>query len=227
MYKVFVPLWNKEIVVPFIPDQLPGHFYFPAYKNQRVLLALEFQEARISRFLDWGEGTRLPADGQGNHLLLGKDKDSQTSIQHVYVDGKPQLNVKRVQKNDTVTLLVQEGLMSLTVKEVGTATVGAPTFDVTLQVEGAKGELKAAIGGSVAEVSTKFGVAEGVVTGAIGDATSEVVDELDTMEGELNAKMDEAKTELESAAAGVAAAMSAMNAQAAKMIAELKALSGG
>jgi len=39
-YHVFIPLWNKTVPVPYEPGLLPGHFYFPAYKNTRVLVDL-------------------------------------------------------------------------------------------------------------------------------------------------------------------------------------------
>ncbi|HEY6878869.1 MAG TPA: hypothetical protein VI299_12655, partial [Polyangiales bacterium] len=36
MYKVFIPLFNKEVPAPFAPNFASGHFFFPAYKDQRV-----------------------------------------------------------------------------------------------------------------------------------------------------------------------------------------------
>ena len=119
-YRVKIPLFeDKEIVVPYEPLFAPGHFYFPAYKEERVLVSLDFHSARIERFLDWRPGGRLPKETQGNHLLLGKtDSDSdKTSINHVYVDNKPQLNVKRTFDSDTEKIQLHEGRIVLETKE--------------------------------------------------------------------------------------------------------------
>ena len=117
-YKVKIPLFdNKQVVVPFEPLFAPGHFYFPAYKEERVLVALDFHSARLVEFLDWRPDGRLPMDTQGNHLLLGKGADSITSINHVYVDNKPQLNVKRVSIKDTEVIQLHEGRIVLQTKE--------------------------------------------------------------------------------------------------------------
>src|SRR5262249_55299655 len=80
---------GKSVVIPFLPTTFPGHFYCPAYKKERVLVALSFRSAEIVQYLDWRAGARLPADGQGDHLLLGKKDKDQTSLSHTYVDAKP------------------------------------------------------------------------------------------------------------------------------------------
>lgn len=120
-YKVKIPLFdNKDVVVPFDPLFAPGHFYFPAYKGQRVLVALDFHTARIERFLDWRPGGRVPMDSQGNHLLLGKTDSSKTSINHIYVDNKPQFNMKRTFDKDTEKIQLHEGTIILETKEEST-----------------------------------------------------------------------------------------------------------
>ena len=118
-YRVKIPLFdNKQVVAPFEPLFAPGHFYFPAYKDEKVLVALGFHSAKIVGFLDWRPGGRLPADSQGNHILFGKSTDkNNTSINHVYVDNKPQLNVKRTLNNDTEIIQLQEGRIMLQTKE--------------------------------------------------------------------------------------------------------------
>jgi hypothetical protein len=117
-YKVKIPLWENHLVVmAFEPDFFSGHFYFPAYKDARVLAALDFHSAWIVRFLDWRPGARLAADTQGNHLLLGKKAKSQTSLKHVYVDGKPQLNLLRTSDSDTELISLAEGTLILQTKE--------------------------------------------------------------------------------------------------------------
>lgn len=117
-YKVTIPLWNKQqVVVPFEPNFFTGHFYFPDYKNARVLVALDFHSGRIERFLDWRAGARLPMDSQGNHMLLGKSAKSQTSLHHVYVDDKPVLEMKRTSGKDTEMIKMVEGNLILETKE--------------------------------------------------------------------------------------------------------------
>ena len=117
-YYIAIPLWdNQTIAAPFEPYEFSGHFYFPAYKNQRVLVALYFHSAQVRKFLDWRPGARLPMDTQGNHLLLGKKADSQTSIKHTYEDEKPVLNVMRTSDKDTQDITLKEGCMIFETKE--------------------------------------------------------------------------------------------------------------
>ena len=117
-YRVTIPLWNKQqVVVPFEPNFFTGHFYFPDYKNARVLVALDFHAGRIERFLDWRAGARLPMDSQGNHMLLGKSAKSRTSLRHVYVDDKPVLEIKRTSGKDTEMIKIVEGNLILETKE--------------------------------------------------------------------------------------------------------------
>lgn len=118
VYKVQVPLWNNQVViVAYNPNLFPGHFYFPAFKNARVLLAMEFQSAWIKRFLDWRPGARLPAEGQGNHLLMGLSETSQTSMSHIYQEQKPIFHIKRKMDKDTESIQLKEGCMILETKE--------------------------------------------------------------------------------------------------------------
>lgn len=117
-YKVAIPLWkNQQVVLPFEPNFFTGHFYFPNYKNARVLVALDFHSGRIERFLDWRAGAHLPMETQGNHILFGKTANSRTSVQHTYVDNKPELNIKRTSDNDTETIKMVEGNLILETKE--------------------------------------------------------------------------------------------------------------
>ncbi len=59
-YRVLLPTWNATIEVPFTPLFQPGHLYFPAYRESRVLVAVGFDRASLLAFLDWGESVRLP-----------------------------------------------------------------------------------------------------------------------------------------------------------------------
>jgi hypothetical protein len=116
-YKVLIPLWAQKVIAPYNPNLFAGHFYFPAYRDERVLLALDFDRAWIKRFLDWRPGARLPAESQGNHLLLGKQGTDQTSIRHVYESAKPVLAIERTLDKDKQLIQVSEGTILLRTKE--------------------------------------------------------------------------------------------------------------
>lgn len=119
-YKVTIPLWDdKVVVVDFNPNTLPGHLYFPYFKKARVLVALELHRAWIKRFLEWRPGARLPEEGQGNHVLFGKTESDKTSLNHVYVDAKPVLNLKRTFDKDTEMIELTEGALIIQTKEEG------------------------------------------------------------------------------------------------------------
>ncbi|MBN1209783.1 MAG: hypothetical protein JXB05_33345 [Myxococcaceae bacterium] len=117
-YKVKIPLYEDQIIAaPFNPNLLPGHFYFPAYKGERVLVALDFQRAWIKRFLDWRTGARMPQDGQGVQLLVGKTPEKGTAIKHYYTDDKPVFLMQRTHVKDTQKIQIGEGNLLIEVKE--------------------------------------------------------------------------------------------------------------
>jgi hypothetical protein len=113
-YKVAIPLYDsKQVIVLFEPIMQSGHFYFPAYKRERVLVALTFDQARFAGYLDWRPGARLPLDTQGNHILFGKKPESETSLRHVYEEAKPILAIKRTNTKDEQTIRVYEGTIRM------------------------------------------------------------------------------------------------------------------
>ena len=117
-YKVKIPLFaNQVIPAPFNPNLLPGHFYFPAYKGERVLVGLDFQKAWIKRFLDWRTGARMPQDGQGVQLLVGKTPENGTALKHFYTDDKPVFLMQRTNAKDTQKIQLDEGTLLIQVKE--------------------------------------------------------------------------------------------------------------
>lgn len=118
-YKVKIPLWgdDAQVVTSLEPIFVSGHFYFPAYKNERVLLALGFHSASIVRFLDWRADAQVTMDSQGNKLLMGQSSTSQTYLSHTYVDSKPVLTVKRTNDKDTETITISEGSLLLQTQE--------------------------------------------------------------------------------------------------------------
>ncbi|MHC1724557.1 MAG: hypothetical protein AB9866_00790 [Syntrophobacteraceae bacterium] len=117
-YKISIPLWtNQQVVAAFEPVFFSGHFYFPAYKNERVLVRLQLHAAAIDRFLDWRANARIPMDSQGNRLLMGQTATSQTTMSHSYVDSKPVLSVQRTSDKDLQIITLAEGSLLLQTKQ--------------------------------------------------------------------------------------------------------------
>ena len=117
-YKVAIPLFaNQQIVVDFQPTLASGHFYFPAYKDARVLIAVDLQRAWLIRYLDWRPEARLPKESQGNHLLVGKTPSNGTSLRHVYEEDKPVLRLTRTNAIDTQMIEIGEGHLMIEVQE--------------------------------------------------------------------------------------------------------------
>jgi hypothetical protein len=113
-YKVSIPLWTAQNVrADYQPNQDGGQFYFPPYKNARVLIGLTFNNAYIASFLNWGTGTALPMESQGNQLVMGKSATSQNIIKHNYVDSKAELQIQRTQDKDTELLQFSDGYILL------------------------------------------------------------------------------------------------------------------
>lgn len=112
-YKIKIPLWDKVILIKAKPDTMNPHFYFPHYKNTKLLINMDLYKASIKRVLDWGDRVALPLDTQGNHLLLGKNKDNETSIKHIYEGENPALLVKRKKEDDNEQIKLKEGTLIL------------------------------------------------------------------------------------------------------------------
>lgn len=133
-YKVKIPLWNNQIVsLPYNPNLDPGHFYFPAYKDERILVALYYDRAYLKRFLDWRPTAQLPLETQGDQLLLGKTPVNRTAVRHTYQNELPVFEIERLnmlQSFDTELLQMAEGSVLL---QVGTP-LGAPPPAVSMSV---------------------------------------------------------------------------------------------
>ncbi|MBL4844848.1 MAG: hypothetical protein JKY65_04910 [Planctomycetes bacterium] len=223
VYTLDVILWNAKIVVPFQPDQQTGHLFFPAYKQSTVLVELGLYSARLARHLDWGPGVQLAQDTQGDHILLGFSETTETSICHQYVSNKPELVLKRFDKGDTQTIAFREGVTTLHVEEEEFAGSMTETFDVSLQVELARGELTGSIGGGMSEVSGKFGSAAGGLSSSIGGTSAEVQGELQSTTSTVGAKIDEAKGELDQLRSSLSEGSAPVSSAAKSASAELKA----
>jgi hypothetical protein len=90
-----------------------GQFYFPYYKNAKVLVGLNFDNAFIVNFLDWENGAALPMDSQGNQIVMGKSTTSKNVIKHTYVDSKPEFQIQRTEEKDTELLQFSDGYIIL------------------------------------------------------------------------------------------------------------------
>lgn len=117
-YVVEVPLWgDQQIKVPFSPLMGSGNVYLPCYRDERVLLALDLDHARIDRLLVWREGAALSKDVQGEQILWGKSATSNTAVNHVYEDQIPVFKLARTHESDTVLISLSEGNLKLHVEE--------------------------------------------------------------------------------------------------------------
>ncbi len=117
-YKVKIPLWSDQVITaPYAPHQGSGNVYIPAYRNARVLIAMNLGNAWIDHLLDWREGVRLAMDAQGEQVLFGKTATSQTSINHVYDGDNPVFNIARTHEKDRATIQIKEGSLIIQVKE--------------------------------------------------------------------------------------------------------------
>jgi hypothetical protein len=196
-YRVQIPLWNKQVIAPFLPNQMPGHFFFPAYKQQRVAVAFGLHEAAIVRFLDWAENARLPSDTQGNQIAFGLSKINGTTLKHHYVDAKPVLRLERVLGGDLQTLELSDGTIRLETREDPSAQKVEPKFDVTVQVEAANERVSSDVGASVAGVTGKFEESIGGVDTKIGEATAEVESKVGEAEATVAATINKVQAQLE------------------------------
>lgn len=116
-YRVKVPLFDDQVIhVPFDPCFSSGHYYTPAYRDERVLLAFGFERVEIHRFLDWRDGIREERD-QLNRIQMGKAPDNRTSISHYYDGENPVLAVGRRHDRDTATIELSEGALRIEVRE--------------------------------------------------------------------------------------------------------------
>jgi hypothetical protein len=210
-----VPLWNQTILAPFVPFGESGHFFFPAYKNQRVLLAFELGSAKIISFLDWAG--KLPIDTQGNQLVMGKREASSTVLKHVYTDDSPVLTIVRTEAGDRQTLELSEGRFFLEVREDETNTPANETYDLTPQAEVAKasaaasaqanlGALTGSYSASMGTTSASLSAAGGEVEAGVAAATGELSSSVQDVQAKLSAKVTEASAAADELAAKVAQA---------------------
>lgn len=221
-YSVHVPLWNKEIRIPFVPDLVTGHFYFPAFKHSRVLLDLYFDHAEIERFLDWGKGVRLPMETHGNHILMGKNDVSQISLQHVYRDDKPVFTIERTLGVDTEIIQLKEGVLVLETKDDESKKAREERYDLTPRVAAARSKLASETEAAISELTADFQATQTEVTGQLTRALTEVKAQLEAMDQEISAKVDEFEAKIEVALQQLSKQISELKNRTASTKAELK-----
>jgi hypothetical protein len=198
-YKVNFALWNSTIAIDMTPDFLPGHLYFPAYKDSRVFVALDFDTARIERYLDWGKDVTVPSASLGNHLLLGKNETSETSIKHWYVDNSPELVIGRVHSGDMGTLTVKEGTLTLELTDENGVSGFAATTSVEPQAQLAKAEIQQKSDLAVADLEAATSGAETELTASVGQATATLRGQAEQLASQIDRKsrtLDQALTDV-------------------------------
>lgn len=117
-YKIKIPVFESQVVIaPYTRSLMAGRFYFPAYRDAKVVVSFDFESASIQRFVDWRAGARQPQDGQGTGIQFGKKPSDGTSIVHRYEDQKPVLAIERLQDKDTQKITISDGTILISTQE--------------------------------------------------------------------------------------------------------------
>ncbi len=215
-YKVNIPVFNKVIPAPFDPSFISGHFFFPAFKDQRVLVDIDFDRALISGMLDWADEARLPSDSQGNQIALGPKAANGTVIRHAYVDATPVLTIERNTINETSTVQLGDGMIRIGLEEKVAPPAALQVFDVSPQVDAAKDQVVGEVGGSVATVTSQFQTSVGQVSDAVDETVAQIDTEISGAERTLVAKLDGLENELQGMAADASAQVASVSMGATK-----------
>lgn len=223
-FQMMVPLWNKVVSVPAEPIHFPGQFFFPPYKNTRVLVELHLDRAELVRFIDWKEGVRTPQDGQGDQVLMGLNKTSQTALTHDFQDDKPVWRMHRTSGGDTQIIRMGEGHLFIQVKETQSGMAPTPTYDVSPQVDAAKADLSAAVGGAIGETSAAYQGAMASLRAKMKSAQAEAKAAFSGARTEVGGKVAKAKSGIQGAASKLEKGVSDLSGAAEAAKAALKKL---
>jgi hypothetical protein len=218
-YRVQVPLWNKKILAPFAPGYAPGHFFFPAYKHERVLVSLAFDGAEIRGYLDWAANARTPQGIQGNRLALGYQDSNGTTLDHSYPETSPTLTVARTFGNDLQTIVVKEGTIFMEVKEDETTAALEPRYSVAIVVSAAQEKVSGEVEGAMAEVTGSFEETMGSTSAKLDGSIAAVDASVTAAQAKLVAKLEAT----ESALAEMAGALTALTQELSAAVAEAQA----
>jgi hypothetical protein len=95
-YAIQLPVFGcQQVKTPFVPNQQPGQFFFPAYRKERVLVHVYYDRSELARYLDWRPMNTLPSPVQGNQLMLGQDFTNGAKHTLVYAKDVPEYIIQR------------------------------------------------------------------------------------------------------------------------------------
>ncbi len=195
-YRVLLPTWNATIEVPFTPLFQPGHMYFPAYRDARVLVSVEFERARLLAFLDWGERVRLPLASQGNHIMFGRNETSETSLRHWYVDSKPEFQLRRAHAGDIGVVAVRQGTIVIETFDEGSAGGAVPTVSVRPEAESAKAKTEATADVAVTDLEDGVQGSVAQLDGEVSEASAAVKQDAVALRTDVKVEVEEASASL-------------------------------
>jgi len=195
-YRVLLPTWNATIEVPFTPLYQPGHLYFPAYRDARVLVSVDFERARLLAFLDWGERVRLPLASQGNHIMFGRNETSETSMRHWYVDSKPEFQLRRAHAGDIGVVAVRQGTIVIETFDEGAAGGAVPTVSVRPEAESAKAKTEATADVAVTDLEDGVQGSVAQLDGEVGEASAAVKQDAVALRTDVKVEVEEASASL-------------------------------
>jgi len=204
-YRVSLATWNQTIEVPFTPQFQPGHLYFPAYRDARVVVEIAFDRARLSRFLDWGPTVRLPLASQGNHILFGKNATSETSLRHWYVDSRPELQLRRAHAGNIGVVAVKQGSIVIETFDDDAAGTAAATVSVQPEAAASQASMEASSQVSVSDLSGQVLGAGGELDGKVAGASAAVDQSVAAVKGEVTRAVGETRAALQGLADGAEA----------------------
>jgi hypothetical protein len=195
-YRVLLPTWNATIEVPFTPLFQPGHLYFPAYREARVLVSVGFDRASLLGFLDWGESVRLPLASQGNHILFGRNATSETSLRHWYVDSKPELHLRRAHAGDIGVVSVKQGTIVIETFDESAAGAAPPTVSVRPEAESAKAKTESTADVAVTDLEDSVQGSVAQLDGEVSQATSAVKQDAVALRTDVKVEVEETSASL-------------------------------
>lgn len=204
-YRVLLATWNATIEVPFTPQFQPGHLYFPAYRDARVVVAVDFDRARLSRFLDWGPTVRLPLASQGNHILFGKNATSETSLRHWYVDSRPELQLRRAHAGNIGVVSVKQGSIVIETFDDDAAGTAAATVSVQPEAAASQASMQASSEVAVSDLSGAVSGAGGELDGKVDAATAAVDQSVAAVKGDVKRAAGETTATLQGLSDGAEA----------------------
>jgi hypothetical protein len=222
-YSVNVPLWNKDVPVLFECDFLPPHFFFPAYRDSRVLLSFDLHKAEIRRFIEFGPRVQMPMDSQGNHLLFGFNEQSQTSISHMYIDNKPILDIERNTEGESELIRFSDGTILIQTESDESSLSTGSSNDLTPRADAAVADLTIKSQAGMADATSSFDDAKDDVKDSLSSACDDCSSTMDDAEAVIDEKINQASAIVEGAISEVADAAAALEASFQEAKTELQA----